>query len=595
MLNENRIMNKNNCDFCSSAFALNNPFQRSLLNDNWYFAITLFPKIPYGLSLSSCVYKDLDHENELSNDRLTDIFYPFSDQKYDKIPIPIFSAHTFILIIELSCTTKPFLPILFSILKEYFSQKRPIFFTVLVIHGSSIIFPSIHKNSKNFSISTWSDFSEIFELQQESLYFNMSESKGTELFQKYLDSVEIMDVEPNFTAVDIFDILKSLFPFFKSLRNPIWIICSNLYIHQYPSTKKAEEVSQLYYQSSLNIDFYFLISNPDLTSNDNIIRNNPSLQLFSTKCNCPIKYFGVSQFERISIDLIYNFSKPRTIFNRVDIFTSNCLEVSKIYGRGSQIDSDVYKPSTLTVNDTIHIFVKPNTKKLQNEKPKIVVRTRYVDGATNCFLRYVPIDCSNRETYPEAVLTAAAIKIINENYDSNDAIKELLQLDLSITNIANWKNPLLLRKRYNFAVISLGLIKSDLMISNFVIGNCPKDVFEFLSPICCQIIRSNSSVKLNSNLVIQINDSNISLSEWTIVPEVVLGSGMFLIWVLEHQFIFIVNESNNDKLSDIEIDNIIASIDEKGKFEVVDFSNFYQNQYLVRIDSLSRHYLSCHL
>ena len=59
------------------------------------------------------------------------------------------------------------------------------------------------------------------------------------------------------------------------------------------------------------------------------------------------------------------------------------------------------------------------------------------------------------------------------------------------------------------------LIKDDLWISNFVVGNCPNDVFEFLSPICSQITRSN--------FVDQQNESNISIGEWKIVPEVVFG------------------------------------------------------------------------
>lgn len=580
--NSNDINNPNNSNFCSSAFTLNNPSQKSLLNNSWYFAVTPFPKNQYGVGLSDVAFKDLNLENEINQNRLVDIFYPFSDQKFDKIPIPKFSAHTFILILELSETTSSLISTVFQFLKEYFSHQRPIFFTILIIYGNSILFPFIPKSKKTFSISTWSDFTERFELLQENLYFCMSESNQIELFYKYLDSIESINVEKKITTVDIFDILKSLFPFFKSLRNPIWLICSSLHVHNFSSTEKAEEISNLYYQSSLNIDFYFFISNSELNPNTStaLIKNNPSLQLFVNKCNSSVTYFGNSQFEKISIDLIYNFIKPRLIFTRLDIFTSDSLEISKIYGRGCQIENDSYKTSVLTVNDTIHVFVKPDIKKLQSEVPKVVFRTRYVDGATNCFMRYIPYECSNRENCPEALLTAAAIKIIKENYEIKDAINELLHLELPINNF----NPVLFRKRFDFAVKSLSLIKNDLWLSNFVIGNSPVDVFEFLSPICCQITKSNS--------VDPQNESNISTGEWKIVPEVVFGSALFLIWVYEHHFIFIETESNTENLSDLQIDQIIKSFDNYGRFEIVNYKNFFENQQLVRIDSLSRNYLA---
>lgn len=579
------INNPKNNNFCSSVYTLNNPSQKTLLNNNWYFTITPFPSNQYGVGLSDVAFKDLDHENEINQNRLLDVFCPFSDQKYEKIPFPRFSAHTFILILELSEITSPFISTFFQFLREYFSQQRPLFFTILIIYGNSLLFPLISKSRKTFSISTWSDFSQYFELLQESLYFNMSDKNQVELFFTYINSIEEIKIEKKVSNVDIFDVLKSLFPFFKSLRNPIWLICSCLHINNFSPVEEVEKISQSFYQSCLNVDFYFIFSNSEIYPNMNssLIKNSPQLQIFSTKCNCSVIYFGNSQFDRISIDIIYNFSKPRAIFTRLDIFTSNSLEISKIYGQGCQLEDDSYKSSVLTVNDTIHVFIKPNIKKLQTEVPKIVFRTRYVDGATNCFMRYVPFECSSRDNCPKAFLTAAAIKIIKENYDIKDAMSELLQLEIPVTN-ENVLNPILFRKRFDFAIKSLRLIKDDLWISNFVVGNCPNDVFEFLSPICSQITRSN--------FVDQQNESNISIGEWKIVPEVVFGSALFLIRVYEHQFIFVETESNIEKLSDLEVDQIISSIDKKGRFEIVNIKNFFENQQLVRIDSLSKNYLA---
>ncbi|OHT15088.1 hypothetical protein TRFO_14431 [Tritrichomonas foetus] len=542
-------------NFCSSAFLLNNPSQKTFLDDNWYFAVTPFPSNSYGLTASDKSFPFIE-ESKITH--LTDVFYPLSDQNPNQIPVSRFTPHTFLLILEISDSTKNFIPSFLNNFREYFSVDRPIFFSILLICGNKLIFPLIQNKGQSFSLSTFPDTSCTFDLKHESVYFNMNTSRIQ--FLKYLDLIENIEITKPFISVS--SILKCMFPFIKSLKNSTWFVLSELIESPF---KEMEDVSNQFFESSMDVDFFCIGLN----------RHNYLAEMIK-KCNCSLKYYGSSGYSRLALDLIYCFLKPRTVFCRMDILFTDAMKVANIYGNGVKIDDNAFKAPVLTVNNTFHVFIKPNLSKLQNTPAKIWFRVRYVDAGMNCFMRYIPFDCSSRTTYPEALISAAISKILYEKYKPNDATRDLMHLDLS-------NNDLLFRKRFDLVTHSLNLINEDNIFLSFVLSNDPHSIFQFFSPICLKIGSSGESAN-------ETSAKGEIAKEWKVVTEADFGKDIYLLQLYEHQFIFVTTDTATITKEDAQ--KMAQEIDPKGKLEMVNYRDYNGNMNLLRVFILIRNYNS---
>ena len=547
-------------EFYKSVFYISNPeYGPGLLGNCWYFAVTPFPKRPFGVTTSNKIFSEI---NEQEINETVDVFNPLNHQKDNfklkGIPNPNFSAHTFLVIIEISEENQSLIPILCEKYKDYFSEPRPVFFSIFLIVNDTIKFPMITNDGKSLTISTWSDISTSFEILQESVYFNMIKMK--ELFFQYLNEIQYINENChlcNNKNISLSMILKNLFFFLKSLRNPVWIVVSNISVeipkseeNQRKKNDEIEEIANGFVNSSMNCEFYVVGK-----------KNYEQLKTFILKCNCPVNFFCKSQFNNLANELVYNILKPHIYFTRMDILYTNYFDVQKIICNGIQIDNYTFKFSTLPTDNTIHVFVRPDLKKMQKlidcnslDTPKILFRFRYIDANMNCFMRYIPIPCKNKKTFPEALLSLALTKILHMNYSVDDAINELSRYDISNYDYLN-------QKRFRFAIKSLNRIsrQNNFYFSSFFLMNDPGTIFQFLSPIYTQVLNTDK------------------FSSWDTTEEKNFGDILSIIQLYDHNFIFVEarNEiESNNQITWNQAKSIIAKIDSKGKFEIIPYDQF---------------------
>lgn len=521
-------------DFVTSAFSYSHSSSSnySAIENGWYFSLTPFPS---GSEFVPLFDKIVPYSEKLESfTSIYDVQTFFQQQDNLQAKNPKLYPQTFFFIIELSRSTRELVNSICNMLKSFFSDNRQ-YYVGIVIVGSTIRFPMIRKDEKNFSMVTWPDARTEVKVSHESIYFNLENNFG--LFLKYLDMIMEMPVEePKINIHSLFYLFKS---FIIGLRNPVIVITSEL-----PACDKNQLklIGDEFFKLSVSCEF-FIMGNS----------KKESLNEFSRQCNCSVNYYCSNQYYLLINKLVKKLKAPRLIFTEVEIITSDSLQLKKILGRGKISDNNnrIFKLSKLTTNDTIHFYINPLFNKFKTIPPKITAIVRYFDKSMNCYKRVFPIDCSVYITNPISLISSAAIKIIIEKQNIN-IINDLLHFDLS-----QYDN--FFQQRFKFAVNSLKCLQTSSFLANFCLSHHPKEIFDLLSPSCFDI--NEHSWKIMNNYINPI-----------------------IVFLPEHYYLCIFPDNSEYKEDDFK--SYLFSIDQLYEYDIITPSHYLENQYFIELKNM---------